>query len=247
MKILINGKECTCEKGEYLLQVARRNGFEIPTLCHHAAIEDGQGSCRLCIVEVKERGRSKVVVSCVYPITGEIEVETDSPKIHRERAMILTLMAKRAPESPEIAALCEKYGAPQIRRFVKADGEKCMMCGTCAKICSALSVGAISTVNRGITKEVATPYHEPSASCTGCGACAYVCPTGAITLVEDTGKRVIWGKTFKLVHCQNCGAVIGTEEQLAEAAKRAGEPVACLCDICRRKNMTDVMSRVYGY
>jgi len=247
MKILINGKECTCEKGEYLLQVARRNGFEIPTLCHHAAIPEGQGSCRLCIVEVKERGRSEVVVSCVYPITGEIEVETDSPRIHRERAMILTLLSKRAPESPEIAALCEKYGAPVVKRFVKADGEKCMMCGTCAKVCHALSTGAIATVNRGITKEVATPYHDPSAVCTGCAACAYVCPTGAITVEETEETRTIWSKTFKLVHCSCCGAAIGTAEQISEAAKRAGEAESPLCDACRRKQMTDVMSRVYGY
>ena len=38
IEITINGKKCTCEKGEFLLDVARRNGFYIPTLCHHPAI-----------------------------------------------------------------------------------------------------------------------------------------------------------------------------------------------------------------
>lgn len=247
MIIRINGKECTCEKGEYLLTIARRNGFEIPTLCHHGALEEGQGSCRLCIVEVTERGKKKIVVSCVYPVTGEIDVETDSEKVRRERGMILRLLAKRAPESAEIRALCEKYGAPEIQRFVQIDSEKCVMCGLCAKICHAMSVGAISTVNRGIEKQVSTPYNEPSPTCIGCGACAHVCPTGAISIEEDNELRTIWGKTFRLVHCKHCGAVIGTEEQIQEAAKRSdGEPQD-LCDDCRKERMAKVMADTYGY
>ena len=51
MIITIDGKQCSCEKGEFLLQVARRNGIYIPTLCHHEALP-GQGCCRVCIVEV---------------------------------------------------------------------------------------------------------------------------------------------------------------------------------------------------
>ena len=247
MIIKINGKECECEKGEYLLTVARRNGFEIPTLCHHAALPEGQGSCRVCIVEVTERGKKKIVVSCVYPITGEIEVETDSEKVRRERGMILTLLAKRAPESPEIKALCEKYNAPEISRFVKVNNEKCVMCGLCAKVCHVLAAGAISTVNRGITKAVSTPYDDPSESCLGCGACAYVCPTNAIDLYEDEEKRIIWHKVFKLVRCKECGAVIGTEEQMKEAVKRAGEEETGLCETCRKNRIADVFSRVYGY
>ena len=53
MIITIDGKQCSCENGEFLLQVARRNGIYIPTLCHHEALP-GQGCCRVCIVEVDE-------------------------------------------------------------------------------------------------------------------------------------------------------------------------------------------------
>ena len=45
-KAIIDGKECTFEKGELLLQVAKRNGIEIPTLCHHEALP-GLAACRL--------------------------------------------------------------------------------------------------------------------------------------------------------------------------------------------------------
>lgn len=245
MTVTINGKPCVCEKGEFLLQVARRNGIEIPTLCHHEAIA-GQGCCRLCIVEVVERGRGRIVVSCVFPVERECEVFTDSEKVRRERGMILRLLEKRAPESPEIRALCEKYAAPEIERFVRADGEKCVLCGLCAKACGELSVGAISTVNRGVTKEIATPYHEPSSVCVGCGSCASVCPTGAIEVVETTDTRTIWGKSFRLVHCARCGQVIGTQEELDYAAKRSGQEPDTLCRTCRQERMAEVFSRTYG-
>ena len=246
MIIRIDGKECQCEKGEYILTVARRNGIEIPTLCHHDSLA-GQASCRLCIVEVTENGRSKIVVSCVYPIAMECDVETDSATIQKERGLILTLLQKRAPESEEIKALCEKYNAPKIDRLVKVDNEKCVMCGLCAKACAELSVGAISTVNRGVTKEVSTPYHEPSKVCVGCGSCARICPTGAIELVETEDTRTIWGKKFELVKCSRCGAVIGTKEEVAMAAERVGLEKAELCDDCRKKLIADELAAVYSY
>lgn len=247
MTITINGTPCECEKGEFLLQIARRNGFEIPTLCHHEAVP-GQGCCRLCIVEVVERGRGKIVVSCVYPVERECEVLTGSDKVRRERGMILRLLQKRAPESDEIKALCEKYGAPEIPRFVEADAGKCVLCGLCVKACAELSVGAISTVNRGVTKEVAPPYHEPSAVCVGCGSCASVCPTGAIELTDAGDIRTIWGKKFQLVRCKRCGAVIGTRLALRLAAKRAGSDKVeeTLCPDCRKKEMADVFAHSFG-
>ena len=245
MIIKINGKECTCEKGEFLLQVAKRNGIEIPTLCHHEAIE-GQGCCRLCIVEVVERGRGKIVVSCVYPIEHECEVLTDSEKVVRQRRMILNLLRARAPESAEIEELCEKYGVEKIDRFVRIDESKCVLCGLCVKACNELSVGAISTAMRGIDKEVMPPYREPSEVCVGCGSCAAICPTNVIEITETDTTRTIWGKTFDLVRCSRCGRVIGTPEELAYAAEKSGEEIATLCPDCRKHELSVTMAQVYG-
>lgn len=245
MTVTMNGTPCSCEKGEFLLQIARRNGIEIPTLCHHEAIA-GQGCCRLCIAEVVEQGRGRIVVSCVFPVERECQVFTESEKVRRERGMILRLLEKRAPESPEIKALCEKYAAPEIERFVRADGERCVLCGLCAKACGELGVGAISTAGRDVGKEIATPYHEPSSVCVGCGSCASVCPTGAIEVVEAADTRTIWGKIFQLVRCARCGQAVGTREELDWAARQSGCQPDALCRSCRQERMAEVFSRTYG-
>ena len=123
---------------------------------------------------------------------------------------------------------------------------KCILFGLCARACSELSVGAISTVNRGVTKEVATPYHDESPVCVGCGSCASVCPTGAIELTETATTRTIWGKTFALVRCAKCGAVLGTAEELALAAKKAGQETETLCERCRKVALSQVLAHTYG-
>ena len=193
MIITIDGKQCSCEKGEYLLHVARRNGIYIPTLCHHEALP-GQGCCRVCIVEVDEGKGPKIVVSCVYPVERECTVSTDSDKVRSQRGIILSLLYKRAPDSELIAQMCTHYGAPPLERLKPVDSGKCILCGLCTRACAELSVGAISTVNRGVTKEVATPYHDESPVCVGCGSCASVCPTDAIPLTETADTRTIWAR-----------------------------------------------------
>ena len=245
MWITIDGLVCKCEKGEYILTVARRNGIEIPTLCHHDGFS-GQGACRVCIVEVVENDRSKIVVSCVYPIEKECEIFTNSEIVRKQRGMILALLRKKAPASKEIEELCKTYGAPDIERFVSEPGNKCVMCGLCVKACTELSAGAIATVNRGVSKEIATAYHEPASTCIGCGSCAYVCPTGAIDISQTDSERVIWGKTFRLVKCSRCGQVIGTEEEVAYAAQRSGVEPDSLCEACRKRQIADSFRMIYG-
>ena len=59
--LTIDGKEVTAEKGQTLLEVARANQIEIPTLCHDPRLPP-YGSCLLCVVHVE--GRNNLIMSC---------------------------------------------------------------------------------------------------------------------------------------------------------------------------------------
>lgn len=246
MNIIIDGIPCQAEAGEFLLAVARRNNIYIPTLCHNEALP-GQANCRLCIVEVVENGRSKVVTSCVYPITCEIEVVTNSAKIITMRKTIIMLLAARVPDNEEINKLKAEYNVQPPEQFKSQGDENCILCGLCVKACETVGLSSIATINRGITKRVATPYDEPSESCMGCGACAQVCPTGAIVMKEEQQLRTIWNKKFKLISCTECGKPFITKEQLQYLTDKLGpNEEEVLCESCKRVRCFRKISSLYG-
>jgi NADH dehydrogenase/NADH:ubiquinone oxidoreductase subunit G len=51
-KITINGRNITAPEGATILEAARQNNIEIPTLCENEAVAP-YGACRLCLVEIK--------------------------------------------------------------------------------------------------------------------------------------------------------------------------------------------------
>lgn len=245
MKITIDGIVCEAEKGEMLLQIARRNHIHIPTLCHSDALP-GLGSCRLCVVEILDRGRRSVVASCIYPVKNEIEVFTHSDKIKSIRKNLLMLLYARAPQDETIDRLRREYQVPDTMRFSGDKDEHCILCGLCVKACQELGSSAISTVNRGITKKVSTPYDEPSAQCIGCGSCAYVCPTNAIKIEEADGVRTIWNKEFQLVRCARCGKPFATMEQLEYNRKKLGtDHSEQLCQSCKKAVAAEKLRDIY--
>jgi len=89
INITINGKPYKGEKGETILDVAKRNDIAIPVLCDHAQIKPF-GSCRLCLVE-QEKARFPVV-ACSTPIFDEMVIRTDSEEIKKLRRLALELL-----------------------------------------------------------------------------------------------------------------------------------------------------------
>ncbi|NLM43656.1 MAG: 2Fe-2S iron-sulfur cluster binding domain-containing protein [Clostridiales bacterium] len=245
MKIIIDNIECEAQKDETLLQIARRNDIHIPTLCHNDALP-GLGSCRLCVVEIVDKGRRSVVASCIYPVRNEIEVYTCSDKIKNIRRNLLMLLRGRVPNDETIKKLCKEYLVPDRIKFSGDKDEHCILCGLCVKACQELGASAISTVNRGITKKVTTPYDEPSAQCIGCGSCAYVCPTDAIKIEEKDGIRNIWNKEFQLLRCTRCGKPFATKEQLEYNREKLGEAhVKLLCESCKKAIIAEKLKDIY--
>lgn len=236
MKVKIDGTYYDGKSGETLLELAKRNNIPIPNLCHKKGFE-GQGRCRLCIVEVKEGKRTKIVSSCVFPIKDGIEVSTNSESILKMRKNIILLLLFRTPNNDYIKTLAKEYNVVAPERYLDMDlKENCILCGLCVKACEMMGTKAISLVNRGTTKKISTPYDDASKDCIGCGACVDVCPTGAISLIDENGKRIIWNKTFDLIACSKCGKYYTTKETMNYLNNKLNiqneEPI---CANCKRK------------
>ncbi|MBM3119404.1 MAG: 2Fe-2S iron-sulfur cluster binding domain-containing protein [Chloroflexi bacterium] len=230
----IDGREFKAEKGQTILQVARENGIDIPTLCHHEAIEP-YGACRLCIVEISRGGRSRIVTSCLYPVEEGLEVKTGSPRVISNRKMILELLLARCSKNSVIRELASHMGVeqPSFKSEYLEDND-CIVCGLCVRACEqVVGVSAISLVNRGITKEPASPFLESALACIGCGSCYYICPTGAIKMEDRGDIRIIhnWKVEFKLKKCRVCGDYWAPEKQLEYIRTKWGLPEDFF-DIC---------------
>ena len=170
----MNGLEVQAEEGSTLLDVAKFYGLEIPTLCFHEGLTP-HGGCRLCVVEIGEGPRAKLVSSCTYPAEEGLVVRTDSDRVWKSRRMMIELMLAMAPGSKILQDLASQFGVTRVR--FKVRDTECVMCGLCTRICAEqMDAEAIGFQNRGHKRKISTPFDMRSDVCRLCGACMYICP-----------------------------------------------------------------------
>jgi NADH dehydrogenase/NADH:ubiquinone oxidoreductase subunit G len=181
----INGQPVQAREGWTVLETARQYGIQIPTLCFHPAVQPA-GSCRLCVVETQENNSSRVVASCITPVQEGVEVLTHSDEVKNVRRWILEMLLAACPASKAIRDLAKEYEVTSSRFTVDNPEDACPRCGLCVRVCDeVVGIRGISLGNRGIFKEVTSPYHQRSIDCVSCGTCLYVCPTGAMEQLFD--------------------------------------------------------------
>ena len=186
IKFNINDKEVKAQASWTVLETAKEYGIEIPPLCHHPAVSSS-GSCRLCMVELREGDWSKLVASCIYPVKEGINIYTETSKVHNVRRWILEMLLASCPASEEIRKLAAKHGVLSTRFPIHDPDQSCLICGLCQKVCEeVVGLSAISIIDRGVHKKVGTPFLRPSDICVACGSCVTICPTGAMQKIFDT-------------------------------------------------------------
>jgi NADH dehydrogenase/NADH:ubiquinone oxidoreductase subunit G len=174
INVSINGIKVQAEEGSTILEAAQMYGIDIPTLCYHHELTP-YGACRLCMVEVDEGKRTKIVASCLYPVKEGLKTRTHTEKLIRGRKLILELLIARCPSSKVLQDLASKMGVEKIR--FNMENDDCILCGLCVRMCAEqMGSGAVGFVGRGQKREVATPFHAASDICRNCGACMYICP-----------------------------------------------------------------------
>ncbi|MDR0861740.1 MAG: FAD-dependent oxidoreductase [Oscillospiraceae bacterium] len=85
----IDGREVTALPGQTILEVARENGIDIPTLCYDERTEI-YGACGLCVVEVE--GNAKLVKACATEISDNMVVRTKTARVRESRRTNLELL-----------------------------------------------------------------------------------------------------------------------------------------------------------
>ena len=189
--LTIDDKQVEIAEGRSLLEACRENGIYIPTLCYHPALEP-YGACRLCVVELAVPNRKpRLVASCVYPCEEGAVVKTNTELVQRSRRITAELILAGSYDTPEVLAIGREMGVEEIR-FKLPEENACVLCGLCVRACNEIvGVSAISVIQRGISKKVATPFQVKSSRCIGCGTCVLVCPTGAFQFDRVTGFQYI--------------------------------------------------------
>jgi len=191
IKLTLNGLPVSVEEGVTLLEAANFFGFPIPTLCHMEGLSP-YGACRLCLVEIGEGPKAKLVTSCTYPVEEGLKVRTASVRVVKARKMILELLLASCPQSKTIQDLASAHQVRQ-QRF-KQEHEECILCGLCVRMCKEqMMAGAIGFRGRGEHRTLGTPFDLKSETCRLCGGCIHVCPACQLRCTYSDPDKVICG------------------------------------------------------
>jgi len=181
------------------------------------------GACRLCVVEIGEGSKAKLVTSCTYPAEEGLKVRTASSRVVKARKMILELLLASCPQSKIIQDLASAHNVGQ-QRF-RQEHEDCILCGLCVRMCKEqMMAKAIGFRGRGEKRSIGTPFDIKSDVCRLCGGCIYVCPACQLRCTYSEPEKAICGA------CANLSPPCVEKEQFDDVMCYMDPCVACEID-----------------
>jgi formate dehydrogenase alpha subunit len=220
VNLKINDQPITTQPGTSVLEAARQNGIDIPTLCYHPRLNPA-GMCRLCIVEVQ--GQRGLPTACTTPVVEGMVVQTDTPAVQALRREILTLTIQEHPYTCLMCGRHERCAEWQttIRKAGVTTGcENCPRNGQCELQALVEKVGLeimpYPIAYRGMAVEHEDPFFDRDYNlCVICGRCVRACQevrlNGTLAF-HYRGSQTRVGTTPGLSHleagCEFCGACV---------------------------------------
>ena len=251
-KMTIDGKSVPFTSGETILDVAKRSGIYIPTLCARADLPS-TGSCRLCLVKVE--GMRGYATSCTTPAEQDMVVTTNSPAIEKLRRGILELILSEHPSACLVCPIretCEKFNAPSSKAGRVTGCNMCPNRDTCElrQLVEYLGLEEIRypILYKDFPLERDDPFMDRDYNlCILCGRCIRVCQenlgTSAISFVQR-GHDTKVGTSFGKLHvdgncrfCMHCVDVCPTGALSVRGSKWYGYPdeeINITCILCDR-------------
>ncbi|NNU79002.1 formate dehydrogenase subunit alpha [Halovulum dunhuangense] len=231
---LLDGSLVLARPDETIWDVARREGTEIPHLCHSGAKGyRPDGNCRACMVSIE--GERTLAASCIRRPAQGMVVTTQGARETQARRMVMELLLADQPArevSHDAGArfwdMAEATGVTRSRFPARAPAhvpllddshvamrvnlDACIHCNLCVRACREVQVNdVIGMAGRGHEAAIVFDMGDPmgESSCVACGECVQACPTGALmpaTALDDAqqGDRREVDREVRSV-CPYCG------------------------------------------
>jgi NADH dehydrogenase/NADH:ubiquinone oxidoreductase subunit G len=218
--LIIDGKEIHFEEGKTILEIARENGIQIPTLCAHERLPSF-GACRLCLVKIQ--GTNGYTTACTTPVKDGMVITTDNLEIKKLRRSIFELILS---EHPSHCMMCDQVDhCEKLHRGPMKSG-RITGCRTCPNVewCEILDVAdelnfksiRFPLFFEGIPLDRDDPFFDRDLNlCIHCGRCVRVCQDVEGKSILDFTKRgfdtvigTSFGKPFLVTDCKFCGSCI---------------------------------------
>ncbi len=204
----LNGRDVTGRASENLIEIAKREGVEIPHLCYKQGLEQ-VGNCRACVVEIG--GERVLAPSCCRAPTSGMVVTTDSERAVKSQKLVLELLLADMPETAftrhnEVDEWAGKLGIGKPRFAARAkvvqdlshpaiavNLDACIQCTRCLRACRDEQVNdVIGLAFRGEHAKIVFDMDDPmgASTCVACGECVQACPTGALMPARDAALAV---------------------------------------------------------
>ena len=257
----INGKTVSVPEGSTILEAARLNGVEIPTLCAYEGLRP-KAACRLCQVHIE--GEEKEKLACATKVKPGMRVTTDSPALFAKRREIIQEMFRRHPVD---CHHCLRIGSTKAEHFDPRFCESCFFCdcvrdGFCELQSLALRFGVdklpfeIHEHDFGIDASTGSVIRNMD-KCVKCRRCVEVCENQGAGILglrrRENGQTVGAENNMMADGCIRCGRCVEVcptgalfmsehkDEILYFAHQYGTQTVALLCP-----DVVEPLEKLYG-
>ncbi|MDM5340351.1 formate dehydrogenase subunit alpha [Fictibacillus enclensis] len=200
--IQINGKEFPATEGQTILQVAKSQNYEIPSICYHPDLGTIQ-TCDTCFVQVE----GELVRACSTKAIPGMQVDSLSKTVKDAQYEAMSRILKNHElyctvcdnnngncvvhntaeyleiEHQKYKFEAKPYPPDNSHPFYRYEPDQCILCGRCVEACQDLQVNETLTIDwereaPRVIWDNDVPIDE--SSCVSCGHCVTVCPCNAL-------------------------------------------------------------------